>query len=151
MENTKKTVSSRSIVTATTVAKEMTKTEVKENNMYAIKATIEEYVRPLAETGSEFVDCVNKITHDEAGFTTPIVTPDFLIKNNVHLLCDKVINSRMSADDKLSILRLLEGLIFYVGDSGRIAGYSICGKLWEDAIRYDADCRIAEHNVNINN
>lgn len=115
--------------------------------MYAIKATIEEYVRPLAETGSEFVDCVNKITHDEAGFTTPIVTPDFLIKNNVHLLCDKVINSRMSADDKLSILRLLEGLIFYVGDSGRIAGYSICGKLWEDAIRYDADCRIAEHNV----
>ena len=72
MENTKKTVSSRSIVTATTVAKETTKTEVKENNMYAIKATIEEYVRQLAETGSEFVDCVNKITHDEAGFTTPM-------------------------------------------------------------------------------
>lgn len=137
--------------TGTTTAKETTKTEVKENKMYAIKATIEEYVRPLAETGSEFVDCVNKFTHDEAGFTTSIVTPDFLIKNNVHLLCDKVINSRMSADDKLSILRLLEGLIFYVGDSGRIAGYSICGKLWEDAIRYDADCRIAERNVNINN
>lgn len=146
-----KNITNQNAETGTTTAKETTKTEVKKNEMYAIKAAIEEYVRPLAETGSEFVDCVNKITHDEAGFTTSIVTPDFLIKNNVHLLCDKVINSRMSADDKLSILHLLEGLIFYVGGSGRIAGYSICGKLWEDAIRYDADCRIAERNVNINN
>lgn len=137
--------------TGTTTAMKMTKTEIKEDKMFAIKAAIEEYVRPIAETGFEFVDCVNKITHDEAGFITPIVTSDFLIKNNVHLLCDKVIDSRMSADDKLSILRLLECLIFYIGDSGRIAGYSVCDGLWEDMIRYEADCRITERKASINN
>ena len=136
--------------TAQTTAKKMTKTEIKENKMLAIRATIEEIVRPLTETADEFRNCVNKITHDEAGFTTPIVAPDILIENNVYQLCDMVIDSRMSADDKLYTLRLLEGLIYYVSSAGCIEGYSMCKNLWENMIRCDADYRIAKRNESKN-
>jgi hypothetical protein len=107
-------------------------------------------VRPLAEIADEFVNSVNKITHDEAGFITPIVSSDFLIKNNVDQLCDMVIYSRISADDKLYILRLLEGLIYYVSSAGCIEGYSMCKNLWENMIRCDADYRIAKRNESKN-
>ena len=136
--------------TAQTTAKKMTKTEIKENKMLAIRATIEEIVRPLTETADEFRNCVNKITHYESGFTTPIVSSDFLIKNNVDQLCDMVIYSRMSADDKLYILHLLECLILYVSDAGRISGYTTCDCLWENMIRCDADYRIAKRNESKN-
>jgi hypothetical protein len=136
--------------TAKTTAKVMTKTEIKEDKMLAIRATIEETVRPLAEIADEFVNSVNKITHDEAGFITPIVSSDFLIKNNVDQLCDMVIYSRISADDKLYILRLLEGLIYYVSSAGCIEGYSMCKNLWENMIRCDADYRIAKRNESKN-
>lgn len=134
----------------TTATKVMTKSKIKENKMLAIRATIEEIVRPLTETADEFRNCVNKITHDEAGFTTPIVAPDILIENNVYQLCDMVIDSRMSADDKLYILRLLEGLIYYVSSAGCIEGYSMCKNLWENMIRCDADYRIAKRNESKN-
>lgn len=135
---------------STTAMKVMTKSKIKEDKMLAIKATIEETVRPLAEIADEFVNSVNKITHDEAGFITPIVSSDFLIKNNVDQLCDMVIYSRMSADDKLYILRLLEGLIYYVSSAGCIEGYSMCKNLWENMIRCDADYRIAKRNESKN-
>ena len=134
----------------TTAMKVMTKSKIKEDKMLAIKATIEETVRPLAEIADGFVNSVNKITHDEAGFVTPIVSSDFLIKNNVDQLCDMVIDSRMSADDKLYILRLLEGLIYYVSSAGCIEGYSMCKNLWENMIRCDADYRIAKRNESKN-
>lgn len=134
----------------TTAMKVMTKSKIKEDKMLAIKATIEETVRPLAEIADGFVNSVNKITHDEAGFITPIVSSDFLIKNNVDQLCDMVIDSRMSADDKLYILRLLEGLIYYVSSAGCIEGYSMCKNLWENMIRCDADYRIAKRNESKN-
>ena len=136
--------------TTQSTAKKMTKKEINENKMLAIRATIEEIVRPLTETADEFINRVNKITHDEAGFTTSIVTPDFLIENNVYQLCDMVIDSRMSADDKLYILRLLEGLIYYVSSAGCIEGYSMCQNLWENMIRCDADFRIAKRNESKN-
>lgn len=134
----------------TTATKVMTKSKIKEDKMLAIRATIEETVRPLAEIADEFVNSVNKITHDEAGFITPIVSSDFLIKNNVDQLCDMVIYSRISADDKLYILRLLEGLIYYVSSAGCIEGYSMCKNLWENMIRCDADYRIAKRNESKN-
>jgi hypothetical protein len=134
----------------TTATKVMTKSKIKEDKMLAIRATIEETVRPLAEIADEFVNSVNKITHDEAGFTTPIVSSDFLIKNNVDQLCDMVIYSRISADDKLYILRLLEGLIYYVSSAGCIEGYSMCKNLWENMIRCDADYRIVKRNESKN-
>jgi hypothetical protein len=133
-----------------TATKVMTKSKIKEDKMLAIRATIEETVRPLAEIADEFVNSVNKITHDEAGFITPIVSSDFLIKNNVDQLCDMVIYSRISADDKLYILRLLEGLIYYVSSAGCIEGYSMCKNLWENMIRCDADYRIAKRNESKN-
>jgi hypothetical protein len=136
--------------TTQSTAKKMTKKEINENKMLAIRATIEEIVRPLTETADEFVSRVNKITHDEAGFTSPIVAPDILIENNVYQLCDMVIDSRMSADDKLYILRLLEGLIYYVSSAGCIEGYSMCKNLWENMIRCDADYRIAKRNESKN-
>ena len=137
--------------TGTTTAKEMTKTEVKENKMFAIKAKIEEYVRPIGEISDDFVNRVNKITQDEAGFTTPIVSADYVIENNVHLLCDVIIYSSMSADKKLFILNRLLCLLHYVNGAGCIEGYSVCDKLLEDMIRCDADCRIAHHNEKKNN
>jgi hypothetical protein len=146
----KKSMNADAATAQTTATKVMTKSKIKEDKMLAIRATIEETVRPLAEIADEFVNSVNKITHDEAGFITPIVSSDFLIKNNVDQLCDMVIYSRISADDKLYILRLLEGLIYYVSSAGCIEGYSMCKNLWENMIRCDADYRIAKRNESKN-
>lgn len=146
----KKSMKADAATAQTTATKVMTKSKIKEDKMLAIRATIEETVRPLAEIADEFVNSVNKITHDEAGFITPIVSSDFLIKNNVDQLCDMVIYSRISADDKLYILRLLEGLIYYVSSAGCIEGYSMCKNLWENMIRCDADYRIAKRNESKN-
>lgn len=150
MKDYNKSVSGKGIVAATTATKVMTKSKIKEDKMLAIRATIEETVRPLAEIADEFVNSVNKITHDEAGFITPIVSSDFLLKNNVDQLCDMIIYSRISADDKLYILHLLDCLILYVSDAGRISGYTTCDCLWENMIRCDADYRIAKRNESKN-
>lgn len=150
MKTTLNNLVSDKATATTTATKVMTKSKIKEDKMLAIRATIEETVRPLAEIADEFVNSVNKITHDEAGFITPIVSSDFLIKNNVDQLCDMVIYSRISADDKLYILRLLEGLIYYVSSAGCIEGYSMCKNLWENMIRCDADYRIAKRNESKN-
>ena len=133
------------MLTGTTTAKKMTKTEINENKMFAIKANIEKTVRPLAEICFKYEDSVNEITDKEKSFIQLTSTPDFIVSSYVTELCDKIMLSRMSADDKLDILQRLDILVDYANYGGYLKAYSEDENDWDGLVRHNADLRIAEH------
>lgn len=126
-------------------AKEMTKAEIKKNAMLNIRECIENLVRPLGEILHKFDESVNEITSEEAGFTwTP--TPKCVVNCLCSQICDKIIDSRMSADDKLDILDNLNMLVYHAIGASHFKAYSEVGR-WDWAIRQNANYRIAKNNV----
>lgn len=118
------------------------KKEIKEDKMFAIKENIEKTVRPLAEIRYKFAAEVNKITMDERGFGQVISKPE-LIVDGVSDLCEKIMLSSMSADDKLDILQRLDILVDIVNEGGYLSAAEETE--WDELVRYNADLRIAEH------
>ena len=133
------------MLTGSTTAKKMTKTEIKEEKMFAIRERIEKTVRPLAEICFKYEDSVNETTVKEKGFAQIISTPDFIIRNYVTELCDKIMLSRMSADDKVDMLNRLDILVDYANYGGYLTAYSEDENDWDRLVRHNADLRIAEH------
>ena len=133
------------MLTGTTTAKKMTKTEINDNKMFAIKANIEKTVRPLAEICFKYEDSVNEITDKEKSFIQLTSTPDFIVSSYVTELCDKIMLSRMSADDKVDILNRLNDLVTYCQGGGVLTVYSEDEEVWDRVIRDTADSRIEEY------
>ena len=138
-------VCGEAVVAATTSAKKMTKTEIKEDKMFAIRECIEKKVRPLAEMYCKFEESVNEITHKEAGFRRIIMAPRFIMHDIFYGLCDKVMLSRMSADDKLDVLNKLDLLVDYVQNGAMLSIHSENEKEWNETVRHNADLCIADH------
>jgi hypothetical protein len=134
------------MLTGSTTAKEMTKAEIKKNAMLYLGECIGNLVRPLGEILHKFDESVNEITSEEAEFTwaTP---PKCVVNCLCSEICDKIIGSRMSADDKLDILDNLNMLLYHVIGASHFKAYSDVGR-WDWAIRQNANYRIAKHNVN---
>ena len=145
MTEIKKSVSGEAAVTATTTEKKMTKTEIKEDKMFAIRERIDKKVRPLAEMYFKFEESVNEITHKEAGVGRIIMTPMFMMSNIFYGLCDKVMLSRMSADDKLDVLNKLDLLVDFVRNGAMLSIHSENEKEWNETVRYNADLCMADH------
>ena len=133
------------MLTGTTTAKKMTKTEINDNKMFAIKANIEKTVRPLAEICFKYEDSVNEITDKEKSFIQLTSTPDFIVSSYVTELCDKIMLSRMSADDKVDMLNRLNDLVTYCQGGGVLTVYSEDEEVWDRVIRDTADSRIEEY------
>ena len=131
--------------TGTTTAKKMTKTEINEEKMFAIRERIEKKVKPLAEMHFKFEKSVNEITFKEAGFGEIIMTPRFIMQDIFYGLCDKVILSRMSSDDKLDVLNKLDLLVDYVRNGAMLSVQSKDEKEWNETVRYIADQSMANH------
>lgn len=145
MTEIKKSVSGEAAVTATTTGKKMTKTEIKEDKMFAIRECIEKKVRPLAEMYCKFEESVNEITYKEAGIGQIIMTPRFIMHDIFYGLCDKVMLSRMSADDKLDVLNKLGILVDCVQNGAMLSIHSKNEKEWNETVRYNADLCMADH------
>lgn len=131
--------------TGTTTAKKMTKTEINEEKMFAIRERIEKKVRPLVEMHFKFEESVNEITFKEAGFGQIIMPPRFIMQDIFYGLCDKVMLSRMSADDKLDVLNKLGLLVDCVKNGAMLSIHSKNEKEWNETVRYNADLFIADH------
>ena len=140
---------SNQMLTGSTTAKKMTKTEINENKMFAIKANIEKTVRPLAEICFKYEDSVNEITEKEKSFIQITLTPDFIVSGYVTELCDKIMLSRMSSDDKVDILNRLDILVDCANYGGYLRAYSEDENDWNGLVRHNADLRIAEHTGRI--
>jgi hypothetical protein len=125
--------------TGKTTAKKMTKTEIKKEEMIAIRECIEKEVRPLAEMYFQFEKSVDEITKKEMK-----VHPNFIVRQFASYLCDMVIHSRMSADDKVGMLNRLNGLVYYCKSGGMLTAYSEDEEVWDRVIRDTADSRIEE-------
>lgn len=124
--------------TGTTTAKEMTKTEVKENKMFAIKENIEDAVIPLAELCFKFENSVNEIIREETGFGQIVPCPEQIVRHCCTELCEKIMLSRLSADDKLDTLRRLDLLVYYAYFGGQLTICSKDEKQWENFVRNNA-------------
>ena len=138
-------VCGEAVVAATTSAKKMTKTEIKEDKMFAIRECIEKKVRPLAEMYCKFEESVNEITHKEAGFRRIIMAPRFIMHDIFYGLCDKVMLSRMSSDEKLDVLNKLDLLVNYVRNGAMLSVMSKDEKEWNKTVRCIADQSMAYH------
>jgi hypothetical protein len=150
MENVfKNSVSGEAAVTTTTterVNNPRTKAErIKQraenyfNEMNSLKEEIEENVRPMVDIYCKFIDDVNEITKKEIK-----VHPNFIVRQFASYLCDKIIHSRMSADDKVDMLNRLNGLVYYCKSGGMLTAYSEDEEVWDRVIRDTADSRIEE-------
>jgi hypothetical protein len=126
--------------TGKTTAKKMTKTEIKKEEMIAIRECIEKEVRPLAEMYFQFEKSVDEITKKEMK-----VHPNFIVRQFASYLCDMVIHSRMSADDKVGMLNRLNGLVYYCQSGGMLTAYSEDEEVWDRVIRDTADSRIEKY------
>ena len=115
------------------------------NKMNSLKEKIEENVRPMADIYYKYEDDVNEITEKEKSFAQITFTPDFIVRHYVSELCDKIILSRMSADDKVDMLNRLNGLVTYCQGGGVLTVYSEDEEVWDRVIRDTADSRIEEY------
>lgn len=123
----------------------MTKTEINEEKMFAIKANIEKTVRPLAEFCFKFESDVNRITVAEKGFSQITETPNFIVKNYVTGLCEMIMNSELSVDEQLDMLDRLDSLVICAKTGGYLKAYSEDEEIWDGLVRHNADQRISEH------
>ena len=140
-----KIISSPDAATGKTTAKKMTKTEINEDKMFAIRERIEKNVKPLAEMHFKFENSVNEITFKEAGVGEIIMTPRFIMKDIFYGLCDKVMLSRMSSDEKLDVLNKLDLLVNYVRNGAMLSVMSKDEKEWNKTVRCIADQSMAYH------
>ena len=134
------------IATGTTTAKVMTKKDIKENKMFAIRESIEKEVKPLGEVIHKFDKSVSEITIDELGFSWQIPNPNFIATDMCSKICDTIMQSRRSADAKLYILHKLELLVYYVNMGGYLTACSNSENRWNKMVRHNADMRIAMCN-----
>ena len=110
------------------------------NKMNSLKEKIEENVRPMADIYYKYEDDVNEITKKEIK-----VHPNFIVRQFASYLCDKIIHSRMSSDDKVDMLNRLNGLVYYCHSGGMLTVYSEDEEVWDRVIRDTADSRIEEY------
>ena len=115
------------------------------NKMNSLKEEIEENVRPMADIYCKYEDDVNEITKKEKSFAHLKDHPNFIVRHFASYLCDKVIHSRMSAEDKVDMLNRLNGLVYYCKSGGMLTVYSEDEEVWDIVIRDTADSRIEEY------
>ena len=93
----------------------------------------------------KFENSVNEITFKEAGVGEIIMTPRFIMKEIFYGLCDKVMLSRMSSDEKLDVLNKLDLLVNYVRNGAMLSVMSKDEKEWNKTVRCIADQSMAYH------
>lgn len=136
--------------TGTTTAMKMTKTEINEEKMFAIRERIEKTVRPLAENYCKFNGDVNEITVEEMGLYRRCNTPDEIVRVCVTILCEIIKNLRGSAYDKIYTLEKLEDLVNYCQDGAILGALLGDEEIWDKTVRDTADKRIEEYKKWLN-
>ena len=80
-------------------------------NLIALKELLKDTIREDAQNVYEFEKMVNKVTLETIGCHRITATGDYVANMVMGEMCDRIINSRMSMDDKECILGTMSYLL----------------------------------------
>ena len=80
-------------------------------NLLAIKALLKDTIRKDAQTVCEFDEKVNEITFKKVGIGMITADGDYVANKIMGNMCNRIIDSRMSMDDKEYILATMSNLL----------------------------------------
>lgn len=80
-------------------------------NLMAIKALLKDTIRKDAQTVCNFEEKVNEITFEKAGLGMITADGDYVANKVMGNMCNRIIDSRMSMDDKEYILATMSNLL----------------------------------------
>lgn len=127
----------------------MFKSDKNKEVMLETMEQIIETVKPLVESSVKFLNEVDEISSKETGLPLLTVEPDLILKFNCTDLCMDIINSRLSIEDKQTILLKISDLISIVERGGYLQGLEYAN-LWDTSVRKRADERIEEIKARLN-
>ena len=93
----------------------------RKENLMALKELLKDTIREDAQNVYEFEEKVNEITFEKVGIGRRTVTGDYVADRVMGDICNRIIDSRMSIDDKEYILGTMSYLLDIVG-TGTILG-----------------------------
>lgn len=80
-------------------------------NLMAIKELLKDTIRKDAQTVCNFEEKVNEITFEKAGLGMITADGDYVANKVMGNMCNRIIDSRMSMDDKEYILATMSNLL----------------------------------------
>lgn len=84
-------------------------------NLIALKELLKDTIKEDAQNMCEFEEKVNEITFEKLGIGKITTDSDFIVNRVVGDMCNRIIDSRMSIDNKEYILSTIINLLDLVG------------------------------------
>ena len=88
-------------------------------NLMALKENLKNKIREDAQNVCDFEEMVNRATFKEIGCGRMVVTGDYVANRMMDDMCNRIIDSRMSMDDKGYILKTMSYLL-YIAEMGSV-------------------------------
>lgn len=83
----------------------------RKENLIALKELLKNPIRKDAQTVCDFDEKVNEITYEKIGLGMIIADGDYVANKIMGNMCNRIIDSRMSIDDKEYILATMSNLL----------------------------------------
>lgn len=93
-------------------------------NLIALKELLKDTIREDAQNMCEFEEKVNEITFEKVGIGKITTDSDFIVNRVVGDMCNRIIDSRMSIDNKEYILSTIINLLDLVGTGTMLGAMS---------------------------
>lgn len=93
-------------------------------NLIALKELLKDTIREDVQNVCEFEEKVNEITFGKVGIGRITTDSDFIVNRVVGDMCNRIIDSRMSIDNKEYILSTIINLLDLVGTSTMLGAMS---------------------------
>lgn len=93
-------------------------------NLIALKELLKDTIREDAQNVCEFEEKVNEITFEKVGIGKITTDSDFIVNRVVGDMCNRIIDSRMSIDNKEYILSTIINLLDLVGTGTMLGAMS---------------------------
>ena len=93
-------------------------------NLIALKESLKDTIREDAQNVCEFEEKVNEITFGKVGIGSITTDSDFIVNRVVGDMCNRIIDSRMSIDNKEYILSTIINLLDLVGTGTMLGAMS---------------------------
>lgn len=98
--------------------------KVTKENLIALKELLKDTIREDAQNVYEFEKMVNKVTLEAIGCHSITATGNYVADRVMGDMCDRIINSRMSMDDKECILGTMSYLLDIAENGGVLSAMS---------------------------
>ena len=90
-------------------------------NLMALKENLKNTIREDAQNVCDFEEMVNRVTFKSIGCRRMVTTGDYVANKMMGDMCNRIIDSRMSMDDKEYILGTMSYLLYIAGKGSVLA------------------------------